>query len=150
MKIVKWLLFLPVAIISAILISGIYNFVIHWSVVGVFHLIVPKWKWLTDFLSGTVWFSTGLITPIVWMTVGLKTAPVANKFARWFLLIPLLIFTLSAVIGSVYFNEYVSYKHVSNFSMNPRIGQIILSVTAFIISVIIIFTKFSIEKDYDK
>lgn len=143
MKTIRWIFFLPIAILASILLCGLFNYTFHLAIGWILNLS-HKLKFITNILSATFWFSAGLIAPTTWMYIGLKIAPKPNKFAKWFLLIPCFVFMACSAIGAIFYGETLANNFVPSASLNPEIGHIILSVTAFLTTIIMIFGKFDL------
>lgn len=145
-EILRWIFFLPIAIMASILSSGFFNYVIHFGIGWILGLF-GKLKFVTDIISATIWFSAGFIAPLMWMQIGLKVAPKPNNYAKWILLIPCFLAMTGSAIGAVYFGDSIAHSMVPTASMNPKIGHIILSVTAFVTSILMIFGVLKIEEE---
>lgn len=118
MKAVRWITFLPIAFIAAILFGGIFNFF--------FQVWLPDWKILKLF-SLFIWFGTGVVTSATWMATGYKVAPEANQFVKWILLIPLFIVVILSFIGTVYFSSTIDVVG----PVKAHTGQILSCVGGF-------------------
>lgn len=130
MKTIRWVFFLPGAIIGSLFFSFIFNWVGH--------MMIPNWK-ILKFISVTVWFGTGVLSAAGWMAIGYKIAPVTNKIVKWILLIPLLLLMGAALYASIFIGSTVT--HIPASSINGKTGQVILCATAFITAIIFIFEK---------
>ncbi len=128
MKVIRWIIYLPVALVAATLFSGIFNFL--------FQVWMPDWKILKPF-SLFIWFGTGVVTSATWMAVGYKIAPRISQFVKWTLLIPLLILMILAFIGTVYFSTTIDVVG----PVKAKTGQLLLSIGGFLTAFSFAFTK---------
>lgn len=145
MKALKWVFFLPIAVISSGVCCGFSNLILHWVLPGVVQVIFPKWEFLISALSILAWSFAGIMGSIIWMMVGTQVAPKRTKLVKWVLLIPLISVMLLALYVSIVGDFAHVYAPIS--SIKPKIGQIILSSAGLLGSIMFIFTEVEIEED---
>lgn len=138
--ILRWMFFLPIAIIASALFSGGFNYI--------FHMILPDWK-IMKLVSISAWFVTGVLTPMIWMAVGYAIAPKKINVVKWILLLPLLFFMGGGLIAIIYMGEREAYN-VPSSSINPFIGNIILLGVAFVYSLVFVFASPEEKEKIDK
>ena len=106
MNILRWIFFIPLALISAALGEGLIIFLVH--------LFTPNWKVVSSFVSATGFLFAGIMMPLIWMGVGMKIAPQKTNLTKWLLLIPLLIACGLAPYNSDNLHLDFNNKHLSS------------------------------------
>jgi len=130
MKILRWLFFLPLAIMGSALISGGINYIVH--------LMIPGWK-IMKIISFATWALSGFLATSLWMAIGYKVAPKSNYFVKWILLLPLLLVMVGGLLGTILVGDGAVYN-IPVSSVNGKLGQITLLSTGLLFALFFVFS----------
>lgn len=130
MKAIRWVLFLPIAIVSSILFSSLFNWFSH--------IIFPDWK-IIKIISVINWLGTGVVSAAIWITVGMKIAPSKNQFSKWFLLTPLFLVSIVTLYMSIYHPQQT--WNIPSNSIKGTIGQMLLGSSSLLTAFMFAFSK---------
>lgn len=122
MNFIRWILFIPLAFIAALLGSTILNLV--WQ------FVLGDGK----IMSGISWLLSGGIASYFWMLTGMIVAPIKNNRTKWILLSLLFLVSVLSIAGSAFVLINGGSDYTINTDFNPDWGRLILGIGMLIFS----------------
>lgn len=94
MNVVRWIFFLPAAVLAFVLTNTIFSAV--WS------FLAGIQKGESSFWAGLGWFLTGFVSTKLWIVIGIMVSPSEGRLAKWILLLPLILISAFGVAGGIF------------------------------------------------
>jgi hypothetical protein len=94
LKVIRWILFLPAAVLAFILTNTIFSAV--WS------FLAGIQKGESSFWAGLGWFLAGFVSTKLLIVIGRMVSPSEGRLAKWILFLPLIVISAFGVIGGVF------------------------------------------------
>lgn len=126
MNTLRWIFFIPIALLVVSFMPPIFNNFLHW--------VIP-----IKLFSYVIWCISGVLVGVLFMEIGLSIAPVNNQTVKWVLIIVLLLFTMISFMGTYLSND--DYSGAGASSINGRTGNLIQAASAFVVGISYMFSR---------